>query len=233
MIGHTFSQTILNLIFPPRCVGCKTVGSWLCPDCCDKIPYLADPVCEHCGRPKPTASLVCRQCQRHPLEAIDGIRAVASYVDNNPLQLAIHFLKYHNHQAIAAILAQMLAEAYRRYQLSAELIVPIPLHSSRFRERGYNQSELLARQLGKLLDLPVRTDLVVRSRATESQVKLSFQARRQNVRDAFACQPGPLSERIILLVDDVCTTGSTLDACARPFKEKGVSAIWGLTLARA
>ena len=145
---------------------------------------------------------------------------------------AIHFLKYHNHQAVASVLAKLLAGAYQRYALAVSLIIPVPLHKSRLKERGYNQSELLARQLGYLLDLQVNSAVLQRTRKTEAQVTLSRAERQDNVADAFECN-NLLPGQQVLLIDDVCTTGSTLDACAKALKASGATSVWGLTLARA
>jgi ComF family protein len=175
---------------------------------------------------------VCRQCQKNPLSHIDGIRS-ASYFEDNPVRAAVHFLKYRNHKAISAILAGLLADAYRRYQLVADVVVPVPLHPARFRERGYNQSELLARELSKLLGLGVNTTTLRRARATRTQMTLNQAERHQNVAGAFAYGDLNLTGQRVLLIDDVCTTGSTLQACADALKQSGVVAVWGLTLARA
>jgi ComF family protein len=166
------------------------------------------------------------------LHYIDGIRS-ASYFEDNPIRLAIHFLKYRNHKAVAAILAAILAEAYQRYQLAANIIIPVPLHPSRLHERGYNQSELLARAMAVILKLPVNSQALQRTRQTKSQMTLGVNERHQNVAGAFICANSDLSGQKILLIDDVCTTGSTLDACAQALKKSGVAAVWGLTLAKA
>jgi ComF family protein len=142
-------------------------------------------------------------------------------------------LKYRNHKAVASILATILAEAYRRFQLTVDVIMPVPLHSSRLRERGYNQSELLAKALSFLLDLPITSRALQRTRYTKSQMTLGFDERHQNVAEAFACESFAGTGQTVLLIDDVCTTGSTLDACADALKKKGVAAVWGLTLAKA
>ncbi|NJN95963.1 MAG: ComF family protein [Anaerolineales bacterium] len=142
-------------------------------------------------------------------------------------------LKYRNHKAVAFILATILAEAYRRFQLKVDVIMPVPLHPSRLRERGYNQSELLAKSLSELLDLPLDSRTLQRTRSTKSQMTLGFNERHQNVAEAFACESFAGTGQTILLVDDVCTTGSTLDACADALKKMGVGAVWGLTLAKA
>jgi ComF family protein len=226
------TQSLLNLLFPPRCVVCKASDSWLCQPCLSQIPLIHRPICQRCGTPLTSSAALCRQCQNHPLQFIAGIRS-ASYFDHNPIRPAIHFLKYRNHQAVAAALAQLLADAYRRFQLNVEVIVPIPLHTSRLRERGYNQCELLARQLSLSLNLPVNTTSLQRVRHTKSQMTLSAVERHQNLAGAFACRDVSLAGRRVLLIDDVCTTGTTLDACAEALAQSGAASVWGLTLAKA
>jgi ComF family protein len=130
-------------------------------------------------------------------------------------------------------LGEILVAAYRRYQLKAEVIVPVPLHETKLKERGYNQSELLARQLGQALNLPVNLTTLRRTRQTKSQMTLGAGERSKNVIDAFSCMDKKLDRQNILLVDDVCTTGSTLDACAAALKAGGATSVWGLTLAKA
>jgi ComF family protein len=174
----------------------------------------------------------CPQCQHNPLQFIDGIRS-AAYFENNPIRPAIHFLKYRNHKAIAAILGQIMVDVCQKYGLEAHMIVPVPLHTARLRERGYNQCELLAREVGTLLNLPVDTNSLQRIRHTKSQMKLGATERHQNVIDAFACRDQALLGQTVLLIDDVCTTGSTLDACACALKQAGVISVWGITLAKA
>jgi ComF family protein len=227
------SQFLLDLVFPPRCVNCQVANSWLCEKCQREITFIDGIVCERCGTPTPVAEAAsCPQCRHNPLQFIDGIRS-AAYFENNPIRPAIHFLKYRNHKAIAAILGQILADACEKYGVEADVVVPVPLHAARFRERGYNQCELLAREVGILLDLPVNINSLQRIRHTKSQMKLGATERHQNVIDAFACRNQALSGQTILLIDDVCTTGSTLDACARALKQHGVISVWGMTLAKA
>jgi ComF family protein len=228
------NQIILDLIFPPHCVSCKTADSWLCQTCFNKINFITNEtaICDRCGTPTFDFSPnFCQQCAGHPLQHIDGIRAAAHFKDN-PIRPAIHFLKYKNHRAIIMILARMLAEAYYRYMLKADIIVPVPLHPARLKERGYNQSELLAYQLSDLVGLPVDRQSLRRVRQTKAQVELDAVERRENVVNAFTCGEMLLSQNV-LLIDDVCTTGSTLDSCAMALKAGGVSSVWGLTLARA
>jgi ComF family protein len=132
---------------------------------------------------------------------------------------------------VAAALGQILVDTYRRCQLAVDVIVPVPLHASRLRERGYNQSELLAWEVSRAIGLPVNTSALERARKTKSQMTLGAAERHQNVVAAFSCSK-ELARQNVLLIDDVCTTGATLDACAAAMKEKGATSVWGLTLAR-
>jgi ComF family protein len=225
-------QTLLDLLFPPDCVHCHATNSWICPNCINEIAFITTTVCQRCGTPAPVdVPSLCKQCRKNPLQYVDGIR-VAAYFEDNPIRSAIHSLKYRNHKALTSILSDMLVDAFYRYHLSADVIIPVPLHSSRLKERGYNQSELLARQLGRQLQLPVDTVSLHRIRKTKSQMTLGADERHRNVANAFSCN-NTLFNQNILLIDDVCTTGSTLDFCAAALKERGVTSVWGLALARA
>lgn len=219
----------LDLLFPPACVHCKAPNVWLCQNCKSGIFFITSIVCPRCGTP--ASSPACTQCSTNRLHYIDGIRSAAVFEDN-PMRSAVHHLKYQGRKVLASSLAEMLAETYRYYNLNADVIIPVPLHRTRLKERGYNQSTLLAKKLGRLVGLPVDTTTLYRTRDTGQQMALKAQQRRHNVAGAFACR-GHLSGLKFLLVDDVCTTGSTLDACAMSLKMNGADAVWGLTLAKA
>ncbi|MCB0211722.1 MAG: ComF family protein [Anaerolineae bacterium] len=132
---------------------------------------------------------------------------------------------------MAETLAVILADAYHFYEMSADLLMPVPLHRSRHRTRGFNQSLLLANELGRLIDRPVDAVTLYRTRDTGHQMELNAHERHQNVADAFACRK-PVTQPNILLIDDVCTTGATLDFCAMSLRMNGANAVWGLTLAK-
>jgi ComF family protein len=145
---------------------------------------------------------------------------------------AIHQFKYRHLKATAAPLGQLLADFLYSHPLTADLVVPVPLHPKRLRQRGYNQASLLATEIGKQTGLPVAEASMVRLRDTVSQARTASAAeRRENVRGAFGCRER-LDGESVILVDDVCTTGATLDACATALKAAGSGSVWGLTVAR-
>lgn len=126
-----------------------------------------------------------------------------------------------------------MAECWQRASLPAEIVVPVPLHPSRLRGRGYNQAALLAWALSRRIGLPMDEESLCRVRATLPQMRLPAADRRRNVEDAFRCTTDRLSGRQVLLVDDVCTTGATLEACADALRKGGARSVWAFTLARA
>jgi ComF family protein len=168
-------------------------------------------------------------CINHPL-TIDGIRSVFLY--QGTVRQAILQLKYKHLKTVAAPLAGLLLEFLSSHPMKGEVLMPVPLHPRRLRERGYNQSSLLAQELSKLTGAPLVEDTLIRVRDAVPQARTkSALERRQNVKDAFACKQG-LEGKQILLIDDVCTTGATLDACATALKSAGASSVRGLTVAR-
>ena len=220
---------LLDLLFPPRCVGCGREGSFLCITCYDALPCLAAPLCELCGLPLKGGGL-CPACARES-QAVDRIRSPLLY--QGLAREVVHSLKYRNLRSLAAPLGQLLAEYLVQQALPGDVLVPVPLHPSRLRQRGYNQATLLARELGERSGLPVVDDCLVRLTNAPAQARSSSATERQrNVKDAFACRDNTLRGRQVLLIDDVCTTGATLNECALALKAKGAAVVSGLTLAR-
>jgi ComF family protein len=187
------------------------------------------PLCPRCGRPQSSAML-CPDCLSWQAE-IDGIRSPFQF--EGVIRQAIHQLKYRNLRALAGLLAQLLNDYLVDNPVPGDVLVPVPLHRKRLRERGYNQSGLLAQELGKLANLPVVDDCLVRQRHAPPQARTATVDERQsNVADAFSCCDLRLEGRQVLLIDDVSTSGATLDACAWALKEAGAISVWGLVLAR-
>lgn len=187
------------------------------------------PLCPKCGRPQSSA-ILCSSCIGWQAE-IDGIRSPFRF--DGAIRQAIHQLKYGNLRALAELLAQWLNDYLVSNPVPGEVLVPVPLHHKRLRERGYNQSSLLSKELGKLTNLPVVDDCLIRQRYAAPQARTAtVDERRSNVANAFLCRDRRLKNKQVLLIDDVSTSGSTLDACARALKEAGATTVWGLVLAR-
>ncbi len=151
-----------------------------------------------------------------------------------PIQDAIYAFKYRGACQLAPLLARCMAEFWLRFQENVDVLVPVPLHPDRERQRGYNQAALLAEELGPLIERPVVTEALVRVRPTRSQTQLNSVERRRNVAGAFACaRSDDICGRDIMLVDDVATTGATLDACAAALLAGDAHSVRAFTLARA
>ena len=219
---------VIDLLFPPQCAGCGRPGTRWCVACRDGVQPLGAAVCPACGYP--LAGAVCASGQ-HPLPALEGLRSAARY--GGPIQRALQRLKYKRDIILADTLAFELARAWRDYALPAWTVMPVPLAPPRLRERGYNQAALLARGLADLAGLPYQASGLARVRHTASQVGLPAEARRANVRGAFAAERDRVAGRADILVDDICTTGATLGAAAEALRAAGAVGIWGLTLGRA
>ena len=219
---------LLDLLYPPRCAGCGRGGEWYCALCLRQTVPVPQPYCQRCGQPLTNGN--CRSCTVAP-PVVDAVRAATLF--EGPVRQAIHRLKYSNLTAVAPALGQLLAEAYDEAAWSVDVIVPVPLHPARQRQRGYNQAERLARPLAAAFALPLAPQALRRSRATGDQIGLDPAGRRANVAGAFAvAQPAAIAGKTVLLVDDVATTGCTLDACARALFDSGARGVFALVLAR-
>lgn len=219
----------LDVLFPPRCIGCSRVGEWLCVDCLNQIPLVEPPFCTRCGGAVAVDGL-CARCRVSPLQ-IECIRSAVYF--EGVLREAVHWLKYRGRTALAGPLGDLMAAYWVQHPMPIDAVVPVPLHAARLRERGYNQAALLAREMARRVGLVVDERALVRQRATASQTELNASQRKENVRDAFRCFGNSLAGKRVLVVDDVCTTGATLEACAVALYEGGVCGVQALTLARA
>lgn len=219
---------LLDLVYPPRCPGCGSLGTVLCARCQSRIEPPPTPACIRCGHPVATESL-CPVCQATPSH-LDRIAASAIFAP--PLREAIHELKYNNGRSLARPLGAHMVAYWQKRGFSADIIVPVPLHRARLAERGYNQAALLARVLGQATDIPLDEKAVVRHKATQQQALLNASERQENVKDAFSADDQVTGKRIVL-VDDVATTGATLEACATALRAGGATNVWAFTLARA
>jgi ComF family protein len=222
-------EKITDFFFPRRCVGCGKIGDLLCPGCSQKLPRLLPPFCQKCGKPE-SSGILCPACWGQQTD-IDGIRSVFRF--EGTVRRAVHEFKYRNLKSIAVCLAALMADYLRDNPIEGNVLIPVPLHPRRLRERGYNQSSLLAEKLGKLTALPVIEGYLCRLKDSLPQARTkNVEERRKNVEKAFSCQPGKLPEKTVILIDDVCTSGATLESCAAALKAAGAVSVWGFTLAR-
>lgn len=218
----------LDLFFPPWCLGCGREGDFICSACRQSLPTLPASVCPRCGHPQPGGEL-CPACAVP--SGIDGLRA--PYVFQGVVRQAVHELKYRNLRTLATPLAMLLRDALAARPVPGDVLVPVPLHQRRLRERGYNQSGLLARELGNLTGMPAVEGCLLRRRYTSPQARTASAAeRQQHMAGAFACRDARLRGRRVILLDDVATSGATLDAAAAALKAAGATSVWGLVVAQ-
>ncbi len=224
-------RVALDLLFPRWCIGCGREGEYICNSCRQTLKIITPPVCPRCGRPQsaePTQD-GCPGCAGWQA-GIDGIRA--PFLFDGVIRDAIHEFKYRNLRALAISLAGLMHNYLAENPVPGDVLVPVPVHTRRLRERGYNQSALLARELGRLSGITLVEDCVVRQRYTPPQARSAgINERRNNVSDAFACRDGRLHGKQIILIDDVSTSGATLNACAVALKAAGAATVWGLVIA--
>ncbi len=217
----------LSSLLPESCLLCGTDsdGGLLCADCRADLPGLATARCPQCSV-ETTYGERCGACLK---EAPYFDRTIAAFRYDFPVDRIIHALKYGHQLAVAGWLGSRLAE---HLQADNQLIIPLPLHADRLRERGFNQSAEIAKVIGNQLNLKVDRNNVLRNRATPRQADLPLKERHKNVRGAFECQ-ADLNGRNILLIDDVMTTGATVNECARVLKLHGAAEITVVVAARA
>jgi len=229
-ILNLLGERALDLVFPIFCLQCGKEGVFVCTSCLNKLRRLESQTCISCEKPSPVG-------QTHPgcssKNKTDALLSVSPYSD--PLcNKAIKTFKYNYVTSLAPVLGRLMAEEIANNgieQAVKEFVaIPVPLHHRKFRERGFNQSELLAKVVSSLLEIPLETSAVERSRYTKPQSELMPDAKKDNIRSAFsAIKKGP---KKVLLIDDVVTSGSTLNEVARQLKKAGTKTVWALTFAR-
>lgn len=219
----------LDWIFPPVCAGCGRPGSRWCADCQAAVIPPAEPLCPRCGLPLAQPGL-CPTCVANP-PSFDLLRSWLIF--EGPIRKALHRLKYRRDLGLGDALAEGLDGCLRQLGWTADLVVPMPLGRRRMRERGYNQVGLVARPLALARGWRYAPAALRRARETASQVGLSAEERRLNVRGAFRASERLVRGRQVLLLDDVATTGATLTEAARALRDAGAAGVNCLTIARA
>lgn len=232
---------LADLVFPPRCIACGNLAAGheenlLCPSCLSRIHFIRSPVCPRCGIPfaaEEDRDHLCGGCVTDP-GCFSAARALGRY--ETVLLEAIHRFKYQGRVHVGEALGRfMAAYDYASFRIADyAMLIPVPLHRKRLRERGFNQSVVLAREVAKHHSIPMSFSVLRRSVWTEPQVTLGREDRGANVRGAFeVADSASIKDKKILLVDDVFTTGSTVEECARVLRRSGAAEVGVLTLARA
>ena len=213
---------ILEILYPARCPVCHNVVRGkedICLSCRRKLHYIKEPKCKKCGKEiAKNEQEYCRDCQRFT-HAFDKGASVFAY--DKVMQRSISMFKYHNRREYAKIYAKEMYRYCERFlkMCAPDVILPVPIHKHKKRQRGFNQAELVATELGKLMQIPVDTEYLIRVEKTTPQKELTRQQRKVNLRKAFAIrETGKYYERV-LLVDDIYTTGATIDAISKILRE--------------
>jgi ComF family protein len=236
---------LASVFFPAPCGVCGEILDDasripICRSCLDLLTPWTAPLCARCGRPfvsgvaiEGAAQPLCHGCRRG-LYDFDFARSYGAY--SPTMAQAIVLLKYEQVTPLAGWFAERLLPLAREHaaQFAADVMVPVPLHPARQRERGYNQAELIARPLAKQMGIPCRPYLLARTRPRPEKQRLTVRERWRSVRNAFVIRDGSAVDKLrVLLLDDVLTTGATLDACSRALREAGATYVAAMTVARA
>jgi len=233
---------LLDLIFPIECLGCGKSGTWLCSDCFRSIPFKTEQSCPECGQANDLGSY-CRKCRRP--KPLAGILVAGSYrfplleqmvkkTKYNMIKDLTYYLGNYLHLFLTGIKNRSAAPDCPAFLTLPQhtVLVPVPLHSRKFRWRGFNQAAEIAKTLANENGLELRTESLVRHKNTRSQTRLDRQTRLKNVSGCFRWTGKSLAGKNVILIDDITTTGATLNECAGILKANGAGEVWGLVVAK-
>ncbi|MCR5831170.1 MAG: ComF family protein [Lachnospiraceae bacterium] len=223
---------LIDAVFPPICPICNKIApskGRICPDCEKKLPYVEEPYCMKCGKPVNEDEEYCRDCARSE-HVYDEGRAV--FVYDEYMSKSMYRFKYNGKREYAVFYGEKMYDRLERKIRSwnVEAIVPVPVHKKRLSKRGYNQAYLLAKELSKRLKIPVCDHLVIRKTATKVQKNLSAASRQNNLKKAFIVSENSVKYSSVLIVDDIYTTGATVDAVAGCLKGAGIGRVYFVSL---
>lgn len=223
-----------DILFPRRCPVCDDIvlprGGFICPECVKRLSFVKGPVCKKCGKEVFSDTVeYCFDCTKHKRSFESG-RALVNY--NEAARNSMVKIKYKNKREYLDFYIEAMCLRYGKIiaRMRADALVPVPVHPSRMKTRGYNQAELLARGIGRELGIPVCADLLLRSRKTAPQKELNPAERLKNLEEAFEAGSIPSGIGTVILVDDIYTTGSTIEACTRALKRMGVKKVYFLAI---
>ncbi|MDO8486350.1 MAG: ComF family protein [Candidatus Staskawiczbacteria bacterium] len=233
---------LLDLFFPIFCLGCQKEETYLCEDCRATLDILEFQCCL-CGKNPLKINIELKgdgKCNKCSSKKLSGLYFALPYKENSLTRKLIHQFKYQPYiKDLAKTLASLLAEHFFISGINKEdiwgdsILIPIPLDIKKLKKRGYNQAEELAKELSKILNVPIFSDILIKTKSTQAQIELSGKEREQNLKNVFVIKnPAEIAGKKIFLVDDVYTTGSTMEECAQTLKKSGAKQVWGITVAR-
>jgi competence protein ComFC len=219
---------IIDWLYPPSCCSCGKIGKLICDDCYSNLQKPGINACSLCGEPLKKSG-ICLRCRTHPPH-FHSLRSLGYFTGS--LRDAIHSLKYQRNFGLGDFFSAPLAQIIQRERWQIDLVTAVPLNKKRRKERGYNQAEVLAKPVARKMGISYSSNLIQRIKHTNSQVGLSLLERQNNVADAFLAIPALVKSKNVLIIDDVATTGSTMDACAKALMDAGTKNVFALTLAK-
>lgn len=229
-------EFILDLFFPKFCLNCSKEGSYLCQDCFSLIDILEKQYCPFCVQPRIVIDgETCNHCRRS--KHLSGLYCAASY-NNFIIKKLINQFKYEPYikelaKPLTSLIIAHLIYLNKLSNFNDFLLIPVPLYKKKLKQRGFNQTEEIAKELLKNLKIPFFNNALIKTKQTPAQVELKKEEREENIKGVFICQkPEIVQGRKILLVDDIFTTGSTMEECNRVLKDAGAKEIWGIVVAR-
>lgn len=229
-----FGEKVLDLLYPPRCPVCHDIlqpgRTFICDSCVQYLPFVREPVCKKCGKPlESDEEELCFDCQKLEHEFTQGIGV---FLYDDIMRKSLHYFKYQGRVEYGEFYARCMWKHARPMieVWKPEVIVPVPVHKMRYRERGYNQAEVVADRFSKIAGIPVEKGYIIRREKTRAQKDLTPEERRENLQKAFEPGKRAVDCKRILLIDDIYTTGSTMDAVSKILREGGAEEIYALSI---
>ena len=226
---------IKKLLFPKTCPLCNEIikdeNIIICDDCKVKVPYLSEPLCFKCGKEIDNEEKeFCKDCLERPKSYIKGFPAM-NYVE--PIKKSLSDFKYHNKKTYAHYYAYEIIKTHGKeiQEIKPDVLVPVPIHKNKYEKRGYNQAELVAKEIGEILDIPVDNRILKRVVDTLPQKNLDNNKRQKNLENAFISYENEVKYNKVMLVDDIYTTGATIEACSKLLKNLGIINIYYTSIA--
>ena len=223
-------KKLLDMMFPKHttCIICNAElnhgnDNEICESCQQDLPFSNGKTCERCGMSISSMARVCNRCKNRE-KTFKFAMSPFNYEDT--IIKIVHGLKYKNQKYVVPTMAYYMAECYKQHKAKCDLIIPVPIHESRRKQRGYNQSELIANDLKDKINLPLLCDVLVKNKETKAQVSLNYKERQENLKEAFkVVDKKMIKNKIVLLVDDVFTTGATAAVCTKQLLKAGAKEV--------